>query len=209
MDFLAGQYIQLETPPYGKTPEPVYRAYSIASPASAQDSVELVIRLVPNGICTTYVFEIMAEGDDATINGPYGEFYLRDTEREILFVAGGSGIAPIRSMLFRMEEERNRRKATFFYGANEMRDLYMVDEMRAFERKLPDFSYVPALARPEPEDEWDGEVGLVTEALDRHVEDAREAEVYLCGGPAMIDAAVELLEGKGLVEERTFYDKFA
>jgi Na+-transporting NADH:ubiquinone oxidoreductase subunit F len=195
MDFLAGQYIQLETPPYGKTPEPVYRAYSIASPASAPDSLELVIRLVPNGICTTYVFEVMDEGDDATINGPYGEFYLRDTEREIIFVAGGSGIAPIRSMLFQMEREQNPRKATFYYGANEMRDLYMVEEMREFEQKLPDFAYIPALARPKPGDEWDGEEGLVTEALDRHLEDVAGAEAYLCGGPAMIDAAIELLEG--------------
>ncbi len=209
IEFKPGQYIQLETPPYGKTPEPVYRAYSVASPASLRDAIELIIRRVPNGICTTYVFEVMAEGDEATINGPYGEFYLRDTDAEIILIGGGSGIAPIRSILFQMAEEGSERKATFYYGANEVRDLYLVEEMREFERKIAEFTYVPAVARPAEDEQWDGETGLVTEAIDRHVEDCSTQEVYLCGAPAMIDAAVELLAPKGLTEERTFYDKFA
>jgi Na+-transporting NADH:ubiquinone oxidoreductase subunit F len=205
----AGQYIQLETPPYGNTPEPVYRAYSVASPVSNKTALELIIRRVMGGICTTYVFEVMEEGQPMKLNGPYGEFYLRDTDREIVFVAGGSGIAPIRSILFQMAEEENPRKATFFYGANERRDLYLVEEMEGFEEKVPNFTYVPVLARPEPEDDWEGETGLVTEALDRHVEDASSQEFYLCGSPGMIDAVVELLEARGLTKDRTFYDKFA
>jgi Na+-transporting NADH:ubiquinone oxidoreductase subunit F len=207
--FKAGQYLQLETPPYGMTPEPVYRAYSMASPASDPGAVELVIRLVPNGICTTYVFELLEEGDPAKVNGPYGDFFLRETDREILFIAGGSGIAPIRSMLYQMAEEGNERKAAFYYGANELRDLYLVDEMRAFEESVPNFSFVPVVARPDDVDAWKGETGLVTEAIDRNVEDASEAEAYLCGSPAMIDAAVEVLKSKGLPEERVYYDKFA
>ncbi|MHC4479387.1 MAG: FAD-binding oxidoreductase, partial [Planctomycetota bacterium] len=209
LQFKAGQYVQLETPPYGKTPEPVYRAYSMASPPSRTDAMELIIRLVPNGICTTYVFELMEEGDEVKVNGSYGEFYLRDTEREIIFIAGGSGIAPVRSILYAMDKAANPRKATFFYGANEMRDLYLVDEMKEFEERLPDFTYVPSLARPKPEDSWEGETGLVTEVVDRHVEDASSQGVYLCGAPDMIDAAIELLSSKGLTEDRTFFDKFA
>jgi Na+-transporting NADH:ubiquinone oxidoreductase subunit F len=207
--FTAGQYLQLETPPYGKTPDPVYRAYSMASPPSSPGAVELIIRLVPNGICTTYVFELLAEGDPVKVNGPYGEFFLRDTDREILFIAGGSGIAPIRSMLHQMAEEGNARKATFYYGANELRDLYMVEEMRGFEDKLPNFTYVPVVARPDDVDSWKGETGLVTQAIDRNVADASRAEGYLCGSPAMIDAVVELLKGKGLPAERAYFDKFA
>jgi Na+-transporting NADH:ubiquinone oxidoreductase subunit F len=209
IEYRPGQYIQLETPPYGNTPEPVYRAYSVASSGSEKGAIELVIRRVTGGICTTYVFEVMQEGQAMTINGPYGEFFLRDTDREIIFIAGGSGIAPIRSMLFQMAEEQTTRPATFFYGANEQRDLYLVEEMGAFEQKVPNFTYVPVLARPKPEDNWTGETGLVTDALDRHVADASSQEVYLCGSPAMIDAAVALLKGKGLTEDRTFYDKFA
>jgi len=206
ISFTPGQYIQLETPPYGKTPERVYRAYSVASPVSVRDSIELIIRLAPNGICTTYVFEVLEEGDSININGPYGEFYLRDTDREIVFIAGGTGLAPIRSILFQMVEEGIGRKATFFYGANQPRDLYLQDELREFERKVPNLTYVPSLAQPEGD--WDGEVGLVTQAVDLHVEDASTQEFYLCGSPAMIDAAVELLQQKGLTEDRTFYDKF-
>jgi Na+-transporting NADH:ubiquinone oxidoreductase subunit F len=209
MEFIPGQYIQLETPPYGKTPEPVYRAYSIASSASEKGSIALVIRRVPNGICTTYVFEMVREGDAATINGPYGEFYLRDTEAEVLFVAGASGIAPIWSILHQMAEEGIARKATFFYGANELRDLYLVDEMREFEKRIPGFTFVPCVARPGPDDDWEGETGLVTDVMNRHVSDCASQEVYLCGSPAMIDAVVKLLGTKGLTEDRAFYDKFA
>ena len=205
----AGQYIQFETPPYGKTPEPVYRAYSVASPTSEHSAIELIVRRIPGGICTTFMWEVMKQGDTININGPYGEFYLQETGAEIVFIAGGSGIAPIRSILFQTVEEQSQRVAAFYYGANELRDLYLVDEMREFERKLPNFTYVPALARAAPEDNWQGETGLVTEVVDRHVPDASSQEFYLCGSPAMIDAAIELLSKKGLTEERTFYDKFA
>ncbi len=209
MEFRPGQYIQLETPAYGMTPEPVYRAYSIASSATDPTALELVMRRVPQGICTTYCFEVMKEGDPATINGPYGEFYLRETDAEIIFIAGGSGIAPIRSMLYQMAERRIGRKATFYYGANDLRDLYMVDDMKAFEEKVPDFTYVPCIAAEEPDDVWEGERGLVTHVLERHVESCAQQEVYLCGSPAMIDAVVKLLGEKGLTPDRTFYDKFA
>ncbi len=209
MEFRPGQYIQLETPAYGMTPEPVYRAYSVASPQYEPGSIDLIIRLVPNGICTTYVFEVLAEGDEVRLNGPYGDFYLRDTDAEIVFVAGGSGIAPIRSILYQMAHEGSTRKATFFYGCNEVRDLYLVEQMKELEEKIPNFTYVPAVARPESADEWDGETGLVTEVLDGHLEDGSSCEAYLCGAPAMIDATIEVLRRKGVPEERIFYDKFA
>jgi Na+-transporting NADH:ubiquinone oxidoreductase subunit F len=204
----AGQYIQLETPPYGKTSEPVYRAYSGASSVSEKKVIELIIRRVPNGICTTYVFEVLEEGDTVRINGPYGEFYLRESDREIVFIAGGSGIAPVRAILFQMAEQRNPRKAAFFHGANELRDLYLVDEMVEFEKIVPNFRYIPSVARPKPEDNWQGETGLVTNAADRHVSDASSQEFYLCGPPAMIDAAIGMLKTKGLSDDRTFFDKF-
>jgi len=205
--FTAGQYIQFNVPAYGGSREPVYRAYSIASPAKDVTHVDLVVRLVPNGICTTYVFDVLKQGDQVLINGPYGDFHLRDTDAEILFVAGGSGIAPILSMLHEMAEKGIDRKATFFYGAGTLRDLYLVEETKAFEESVPDFTFVPTLARPE--DGWDGEAGLVTEVLDRHVADGKDKEAYLCGSPGMIDAVVEVLHGKGITDDRIFYDKFA
>ena len=93
LDIIPGQYMQIETPKYKKTPEPVYRAYSIATDPLDKTHIDLVIRLVPDGICTTYVFEHMKAGDPITLNGPYGDFRLTDTGKEMVFIAGGSGMA--------------------------------------------------------------------------------------------------------------------
>jgi len=207
--YTSGQYIQFEVPEYELTAEPVYRAYSMASQPSRIREIELEIRLVPNGICTTYVFNHLKEGDKVTINGPYGEFYLRDTDRDIIFIAGGSGMAPIKSILYNMAENNNPRKATYFFGARAVRDLFLVEEMRELEKKLPNFTFVPALSAPLPEDDWKGETGLITEVLERYLKSGDNREAYLCGSPGMIDASVKVLTSKGVPEELIFYDKFA
>lgn len=209
MDLRPGRYIQFVVPAYELTPEPVYRAYSVSSPPSAKGIVELEIRLVPNGICTTYVFRHLKVGDAVTINGPYGDFFLRDSDREAVFVAGGSGMAPIKSMLLDMAEKGSDRKATYFFGARAARDLFLVEEMRALERRLPNFRFVPALSSPAPNDDWKGETGLITDVLARHYDRMDNHEAYLCGSPGMIDAAIKVFKAKGLPDELTFYDKFA
>jgi Na+-transporting NADH:ubiquinone oxidoreductase subunit F len=209
LEFRAGKYIQFVVPAYELTPEPVYRAYSIASPPSQKKAIELEVRLVPNGICTTYVFQRLSEGDEVTVNGPYGDFFLRDSDREIIFVAGGSGMAPIKAMLLDMVDRGIRRKATYFFGARSARDLFLMEEMRALEGRLPGFRFVPALSNPAPEDRWQGETGLITEVLNRHFERLDRHEAYLCGSPGMIDASIRVLRSKGLPEELIFYDKFA
>ena len=207
--FKAGQYFHFTAPPYGENPEPVYRAYSVSSSPSDTNAVEIIVRLVPGGICTTYMFEILKEGDAVSINGPYGEFHLRDTDAEIIFIAGGSGIAPIKSILHDMKEKQNPRKATFFYGVNTVKDLYHVETMRQFEKDLPSFTYIPSIGRTVMDDAWQGETGLVTEVLDKHLKDGGRMEGYLCGSPGMIDASMKVLVQKGIPEDRIFYDKFA
>jgi Na+-transporting NADH:ubiquinone oxidoreductase subunit F len=209
LDFRAGGYIQFVVPAYELTADPVYRAYSISSAPSQKKTIELEVRLVPNGICTTYVFQHLKPGDGVTVNGPYGDFYLRDSEREIIFVAGGSGMAPVKSILMDMVDREIRRKATYFFGARSVRDLFLVEEMRALEDKLPGFRFVPALSNPDPEDRWQGERGLITEVLNRHFPRLDHHEAYLCGSPGMIDASIRVLKSKGLPEELIFYDKFA
>jgi Na+-transporting NADH:ubiquinone oxidoreductase subunit F len=164
---------------------------------------------VPGGICTTYVFNHLSVGDSVNVNGPYGDFHLRDSDREIVFVAGGSGMAPIKSMLYDMAERGLGRKATYFFGARTTRDLFLVEEMRALEGRLPGFRFVPALSNATPEDQWEGERGLITEVLDRRYQSLEHHEAYLCGSPGMIDACVKVLKSKGLPEELVFYDKFA
>jgi Na+-transporting NADH:ubiquinone oxidoreductase subunit F len=208
ISYKAGQFIQLETPPYELTDEPVYRAYSMSSNPTNKNHIELEIRKVPNGICTTYIHKYLKEGDKIKFNGPYGDFYLRDTDRRILFIAGGSGMAPIKSILLNMRDKQNTRKATYFFGARSKKDLFLVDKMNELENDLADFTFIPALSQPQPEDNWEGETGLITDVLAKHIESGEDTEAYLCGSPGMIDACVKVLTDKGIPEELIYFDKF-
>ncbi len=209
IDFNAGKFVQLQTPVYELTNEPVYRAYSISSSPSVTGQVEVEVRRVPNGICTTYVHDYLKEGEEMIFNGPYGDFYLRDTDRDVVCIAGGSGMAPIKSILLDMVEKGIDRKVRYFFGAVTKRDLFLVDEMKELENKLPDFQFIPALSAPLPEDDWDGQTGLITEVLDRHLESGENLEAYLCGSPGMIDACIKVLTNNGVPDELIYYDKFA
>ena len=208
IDFQAGQFIQFEVPPYALADEPVYRAYSISSSPAQHDRVELEIRLVPNGICTTYVHRYLKVGDGVTVNGPYGDFHLQENDREMICVAGGSGMAPIKSILARLAETGSKRRIRYFFGARTERDLFLVDEMRALERTLTDFRFIPALSAPQDGAAWQGETGLVTAVLERHVTSVENAEAYLCGSPGMINATVAVLKKKGMPVERIYFDSF-
>lgn len=209
ISFTAGQFIQLQIPEYELTDEPIYRAYSMSSNPKENGKVELEIRYVPNGICTTYVHQYLKEGEEIIFNGPYGDFYLRDSDRDILFIAGGSGMAPIKSILYDMAEKGIDRKASYFFGARSKKDLFLLDEMRELEEKLPNFTFVPALSDPAPEDKWEGDTGLITDVLDRHIDSGENKEAYLCGSPGMIDASIAVLSKNGIPEDLIYYDKFA
>ena len=209
MDFQSGQYMQIETQEYGDVDESVYRAYSMSGSEDDKNHVEFLIRRVPGGICTTWVHDYLKEGDKITLNGPHGDFFLRDVDRPIIFIAGGSGMAPFKGMLSKMAADGNNRKCTFFFGAVSKRDLYHLELMSDFEKKLPNFKFVPALSAPAPEDNWTGATGLITEVVDRMAEDIDKCDAYLCGSPGMIDACIAVLTKRGLTEDRIFYDKFA
>jgi len=208
IDYIPGQYMQLLTPVDEKSGEEVYRAYSMSSDPAEKNVIETIIRLVPGGICTTYCFEYLKVGDEVKLNGPYGDFWLSETNAPIVFIAGGSGMAPIKSILHHMRNTGNKRKATYYFGANKVEELFLVDLMRQFESELADFRFVPVVAVPDESEKWDGEAGLVTEAVTRDLKNAPECEAYLCGGPGMIDAAINVLKELGIGEERIYYDKF-
>jgi Na+-transporting NADH:ubiquinone oxidoreductase subunit F len=208
IDYIPGQYVQLLTPVYQKSSEEVYRAYSISSDPAEKNAIELIIRLVPGGICTTYCFEYLKVGDEVKVNGPYGEFRLSQTDAPIIYIAGGSGMAPIKCLLHHMKNTGSKRKATYYFGANKVTELCLGDLMRRFEKELADFKFVPVVATPEEGQNWDGERGLVTQAVERNVKNASECEVYLCGSPGMIDAAIAVLKNLGVTDDRIFYDKF-
>ncbi len=206
--FKAGQYMQFYTKPYAKIRESVYRAYSIASAPSDDDVIELIIRQVPDGICTTYAHTQLSKGDQVNISGPYGDFYLRGDSSEIIMIAGGSGLAPIKSIVLDVFEKGIDIKLDFFFGAVTKRDLYYLDFFYDLASRHDNFRFIPALSKPAPDDSWDGEVGLITEVVDRYIDDGSNMEAYLCGSPGMIDACINVLTKKGIPKDKVFYDKF-
>jgi Na+-transporting NADH:ubiquinone oxidoreductase subunit F len=209
IEYKAGQFVQILTPEYKLSDEAVFRAYSMSSVPSDKNVIELEIRLVPEGICTTWVHQYLKVGDEVTLNGPYGDFHLRDTERDIVCIAGGSGNAPIKSILLDMAEKGNKRNVNYFYGAQSVKDLVLPDEMAAISDNLPNYKYIPVLSNPDENDAWDGETGWGTEAVARHLKSGDNVEAYLCGSPGMIDACIKVLTDKGVPENLIFYDKFA
>ncbi|MBN1817098.1 MAG: 2Fe-2S iron-sulfur cluster binding domain-containing protein [Sedimentisphaerales bacterium] len=209
IEYIPGQYMQLLCPPYKGSPEEVYRAYSIASDPAQKHIVDLIIRRVSNGICTTWCFEYLKEGDSVRMNGPYGDFRLSDSDAPMVFVAGGSGMAPFVSILHHMEHTGNSRKVKYFYGGNQVRDLCLDEEMKRFEKALAGFEYIPVVVEPAQGESWEGQRGLVTEAVQRAYSDLSGHEGYLCGSPGMIDAATKVLTAMGMNKERVYYDKFA
>ena len=204
--FTPGQYVQLETPAYRDNTEPVFRAYSISSPPDEDRCIELIIRRVPGGICTTWVFEILKEGQEVSFTGPFGDFRLSDGTAEMFWIAGGSGMAPFWSMI---RQTGFARPCTYFFGAVKRKDIFFLDELRQIAAERDKFTFVPALSAPDPDDKWDGDTGLITDVVARHVQDGQNKEGYLCGSPGMIDAAIKGLHEKGISDENIYYDKFA
>ena len=208
MDFIAGQFVQLQVPEYDLCEEPVYRAYSIASAPSEKKKFDLHIKYVNNGICTTYVHRHLCEGEKITMNGPYGEFFLRDTDSEIIFMAVGSGMAPIRSILLDMAEKGINRKATYLFGIKGTEDIFCFDELKEVEKKLPNFKFIPSISRPDENQKWDGETGRLTEILPKYLKDPKNTEAYLCAGERVITSYKQKLIELGVPEDKIYYDSF-
>jgi Na+-transporting NADH:ubiquinone oxidoreductase subunit F len=215
VDFKAGQYGQVEIPPYGKVKQSTQRAYSMLSSPSDTTHLEFLIRLVPGGVVTTYVHEHLSEGDRMKIIAPFGDFYVRDTDATMVWVAGGSGMAPFRSILYDRIERgvMDQRDIWFFFGARTEKDLFYVEELEEMAQKYERFHFVPALSEPEPDANWQGETGLITEPLDRYLKEVipqdKEQEGYLCGSPGMLDASMDVMKSNSIPEEKIYFDKFA
>ncbi|WP_020498632.1 NADH:ubiquinone reductase (Na(+)-transporting) subunit F [Sciscionella marina] len=203
--FFPGQYMDFAVPGTGET-----RSFSMANTSSLQNGqLEFVVKVYPGGLFSQFLETGLVAGDRLHVTGPYGMFTLRNNpDADLVFVGGGAGMAPILALLRSMTERGIDRRATFYYGARSRRDLCFTEELRALERTLPGFRYVPALSEPAAEDDWDGEIGLITDIVKRAGPDLAGADAYVCGPPPMVEAAVELLPALGVDESRVFYDKF-
>jgi propane monooxygenase reductase subunit len=202
--FFPGQYVDIAVPGTDQS-----RSFSMAN-TSARESgqLEFVIKVYPDGLFSHFLDTKVQVGDRLAITGPFGVFTLRDApDRDLVFVGGGAGMAPILCLLRSMAERGIARKAVYYYGARRREDLCFVDELRALEEALPDFRFVPALS----EDSWDGsgvETGLITDVVARLAGDLRGAHAYVCGPPPMVEAAVPLLTRLGVPEKHVYFDKF-
>ncbi|MBJ04306.1 MAG: NADH:ubiquinone reductase (Na(+)-transporting) subunit F [Flavobacteriales bacterium] len=219
-----------------KNDEPIFRAYSMANHPAEGNIVMLNIRIatppwdrsinnwmnVNPGVCSSYVYSLKA-GDKVTVSGPYGEFFIKDTENEMVYIGGGAGMAPMRSHLFHLfHTMKTKRKVTFFYGGRSKRELFYLDDFRAIERDFPNFKFHVALSEPLPEDNWnekkslddegDGFVGFIHQVvIDHHfkLHDAPEdIEVYFCGPPLMNQAILKMCDDWGIPDENVDFDDF-
>ncbi len=200
--------------------EECFRAYSMANHPAEGNRVMLNVRIataprgmdVPPGIASSYIFNCKP-GDKVMVSGPYGEFFMKDTDREIVFVGGGAGMAPMRSHIFDLfNTKRTTRKASFWYGARSKREMFYDDEFAAIEKEFDNFSYHVALSEPQPDDNWTGYVGFIHQVLldnylDNHA-DPTEIEYYLCGPPMMLDAMQKMLYNIGVEPDMIAYDDF-
>ena len=203
--FKPGQFISFEMP-HPQTGHLVTRAYSIASQPSRPHVITLLFNLVPGGSGSGFLFDLKA-GDKTHFKGPAGRFYLReDPGRELLFIASGTGIAPIRSMLLANAECSDPRPATLFWGLRSQRDLYDQEELAELIRRTPTLTAITTLSRPEPG--WSGESGRVLRLIEERIASVKNLAVYLCGNSAMIADATSLLQKRGLcpIYREKYYD---
>ncbi|MCK5856873.1 MAG: NADH:ubiquinone reductase (Na(+)-transporting) subunit F [Bacteroidales bacterium] len=209
-----------------KNPEPIYRAYSMANHPAEGDIVMLNIRVatppwdpktkgfmkVNPGICSSYIYNLKP-GDKVMVSGPYGEFFIKDTDKEMMFIGGGAGMAPMRSHIFdQYLTQKTKRKATFWYGGRSMRELFYVDQFQAIEKDNPNFKFNIGLSEPMPEDNWTGYTGFIHQIIhDNYLvnhEEPEEIEYYLCGPPMMNDAVLKMLDDMGVPDENIMFDDF-
>ena len=191
--FSPGQFVSFEIAREGHLS--VTRAYSIASPASRKQSIDLLLNRVPGGPGSEYLFSLR-EGGATTFKGPVGSFTLRTGTRDLLFVATGTGIAPLRSMLWSLAEAGSSRAITLFWGLRSERDLYYQDELEQLRLRLPHSSLTTTLSRPAGQ--WRGAGGRVSQLVEARVANVTTLDVFLCGNAAMIRDVRGILRAKGL-----------
>lgn len=247
VDFRAGGYVQLESPPYhvkfkdfeieeqfrgdwerfgffdleSKVDEPCIRAYSMANYPEERGIVKFNIRIatpppkskgIPPGIMSSYVFSLKP-GDTINVFGPFGEFFAKDTDNEMVFIGGGAGMAPMRSHIFdQLKRLQSKRKITFWYGARSLKELFYQDEYDKLAAENENFEWHVAMSDPQPEDNWTGLTGFIHNVLyDEYLKDhpaPEDCEYYMCGPPMMNAACIKMLKDLGVEDDNIMLDDF-
>lgn len=202
--------------------EPVIRAYSMANYPGEEGIIMLNVRVAtppprapegtPPGKVSSYIFNLKP-GDKVTISGPYGEFFIKDTEAEMVYIGGGAGMAPLRSHIFELFKKRKtKRKVSYWYGGRSNRELFYTNEFRKIEEEFPNFQFHIALSDPLPEDNWTGYQGFIHQVLyNEYLKDhpaPEDIEYYICGPPLMLQAVLKMLDDLGVEPENIAFDDF-
>ncbi len=210
-----------------KNPEPTFRAYSMANQPAEDDIIMLNVRIatppfdratggfmnVPTGICSAYIFS-RKPGDKVTISGPYGEFFIKDTPNEKMFIGGGAGMAPMRSHIFHLfKTVKSDLPISFWYGARSKQEIFYQEQFEEFAKNFPNFKFAIGLSDPRPDDNWDPNyIGFIHNVIyNNYLKDhpaPEDIEYYLCGPPMMISAVVNMLDNLGVPPENIMYDNF-
>ena len=211
-----------------KNDEETYRAYSMANHPAEGNIVMLNIRIatppfdrntgtwaagIKPGICSSYIFS-RKPGDKVTVSGPYGEFHILNTKREMLYIGGGAGMAPLRSHLLHLFKtlKTTDRKISYWYGARSRREIFYEEDFRAIERDFPNFSFHIALSDPQPEDDWTGYTGFIHQVIyDHYLKDhdaPEDIEYYMCGPGPMSKAVEKMLDDLGVPAQNLMFDNF-
>lgn len=247
VDFRAGGYIQIESPPHiadykdfdiadeyreewdrfdmwrfkSEVKQDVIRAYSMANYPEEKGIITLNVRIaspppgaedVPPGQMSSFIFNLK-EGDKVTISGPFGEFYAKDTDKEMVFIGGGAGMAPMRSHIFdQLGRLKSDRKISFWYGARSLREMFYLEDFDKLQADNENFQWHYALSEPQQEDNWDGYTGFIHNILkDNYLKDhaaPEDCEYYMCGPPMMNAAVISMLEDLGVERDSIFLDDF-
>lgn len=200
LQYFAGQYIEFILKD-GKR-----RSYSIATPPQHDGPLELHIRHMPGGVFTDHVFSAMKERDMLRFEGPLGTFFLREeSTRPIVLLASGTGFAPLKAIVEHMIFKQIERPISLYWGARRGKDLYMAELAQQWAQALPHFSFVPVLSEPAPEDNWQGRTGFVHQVVVADLPDLSAYEVYACGAPVMVEAALRDFTAQHNLPPEHFY----
>ena len=202
--------------------EDVSRAYSMANYPEERGIIMLNVRIAsppprapegtPPGKMSSYIFDLKP-GDEVTISGPFGEFFARETDNEMLFIGGGAGMAPMRSHIFdQFRRLHTKRKVTFWYGARSLREAFYIEDFDSITAENDNFTWHMAMSEPQPEDNWQGYTGFIHQVVyDNYLKDhpaPEDVEYYLCGPPMMLQACMKMLDDLGVEPENILFDDF-
>lgn len=205
IDFRPGQYVQVQIPVGGGVE---HRAYSISSTPDERGAIELIVRLVPGGLGSTYLHNVRA-GDPVAFTGPYGDFVLsEDPDTEVVCVAGGCGIAPLKSIVLHVEKKWPQRRCTLFFGVRTTNDVFYLREFEQKARRRPNFQVHYALSEPKDDPHWEGQTGFIHLCVEKHLSGAGPRQAFLCGPEPMVKATEEVLKAKNVPDDMIFYDNW-